>query len=654
MRKIYTLCAFVVLLLFLGLLLTGCNKSNSPSQKDAFVEKWRMIAKQSQGHSPPAQSTQNPDADPRNLENPEGYEDLDTLFEEKEVDRPLPKTLVSLDMHKASLVAVLKALARIVDVSIIISPTIEFSQRSVGTKRVSGNQSRTQAQIQQAIAAVGHQGQAQTEKEDKYIEQVVTLHVNNKPWDEVFLGLIKTHGLSFRWQGEILSVITIDDIVKDTVMLAAKSRRLMQQVLVKKAEPRITRVIKIRYSSAANIAQTINTLVFKSDAKSSGGGSKAQKTRSSDEFTTLIQLNKDSFEREFRGVGEGEGESVTSGDAETKLIYNVPGDVSVDTDTNTIVVQAPRSVMKIVYYLVNKLDKPRAQIRIKCYIIETDSDTMRELGVQWGGNMDYQNSTNDRTMFYPGGTMTYDTDTSTWTPNYSGGRGGYGYGINFPLTSPQASTMGLSLGYLFGDIAEDYLEAQLSALETEDRVNILSSPTLITLENKEAIIQDGVEVPYPVETDDGYEVDWAEALISLRVTPQIVGDNFLRLQVQVLKDEVDETRSVLGYPYIKKKKTESMILCRDGETIVLSGLTKRQTDKNDDGVPWLKDVPALGWLFKHQLNEEELTEIMVFITPLIMQPVKPNDIQKSFELIEDELEEEGLVDQNHFDTIDID
>ena len=653
MRNTYTLCTVVVLLLFLGILLTGCNKSNSPSEKDAFVEKWRMIAQQSQGHSPPAHSIKNPDADPKNLENPEGYEDLDTLFEEKEVDRPLPKTLVSLDMHKASLVAVLKALARIVDVSIIISPTIEVSQRSVGTKRLSGDSGATDAKTAQS-AGVGPKGQEQASQETTYVEQLVTLHVNNKPWDEVFLGLIKTHGLSYRWQGEILSIITIDDILKDTVMLAAKSRRMMQQVLVKKAEPRITRVIKIRYSSAASIAQTINTLVFKSSASSTAGDTKAQKTRSEDEFTTLIQLNKDTFEREFREEGEGMGESVTSGSANAKLIYNVPGDISVDTDTNTIIVQAPRSVMKIVYYLVNKMDKPRAQIRIKCYIIETDSDTMRELGVQWGGSMDYQNSTNDRTMFFPGGTMTYSDDSTSWSPNYSGGLGGAGYGINFPLTSADASTMGLSLGYLFGDIAEDYLEAQLSALATEDRVNILSSPTLITMENKEALIQDGVEVPYPVETDDGYDVEWAEALISLRVTPQIVGDNFLRLQVQVLKDEVDETRSVLGYPYIKKKKTESMILCRDGETIVLSGLTKRQTEHGNDGVPWLKDIPALGWLFKHQLDDEELNEIMVFITPIIMQPVKSNDIQKSFELIEDELEEEGLVDQNHFDSFDTD
>ncbi len=649
MRKLYTLCSIVVLLLVIGLLLTGCNKSNSPTQKDAFVEKWRTIAQQSQGHSPPASAMINPDADPRNLDDPEGYEDLDSLAEDREIDRPLPKTLVSLEMHRANLVAVLKALAKIVNVSIIISPTVEQSKRTTAqsTSLASGaNAGASQAAGNAAQGGAGNpNAQQNVATSESRVEQLVTLHVENKPWDEVFMGLIRTHGLSYRWQGEILSVITIDDILTDTVMLAAKSRRMMQQVLVKKAEPRITRVIKIRYSSAASIARSINSLVFKNSQSSSDTGEeKAQKTRSEDQFTTLVQLNQDKYQGTTREDGTGVGESVSSSGGSAKLIYNVPGDITVDTDTNTIVVQAPRSVMKIIYYLINKLDKPRAQIRIKCYIIETNSTTMRELGVQWGGNLYYHNAGNSRSMIFPG-------VDSSGSPSYGVGQGGDGYGVNFPLTSSDASDMGMSLGFLFGEIGEDYLEMQLSALETEDRVNILSSPTLITLENKEALLQDGVEVPYPVETDDGWDVEWAEALISLRVTPQIVGDNFLRLQVQVLKDEVDETRSVEGYPYIEKKKTESMILCRDGETIVLSGLTKRTAEKGTDGVPWLKDIPALGWLFKHQLDSEDLTEVMVFITPHIMQPVRANDIQKSHELIEEELREEGLVDENHFDTL---
>ena len=116
------------------------------------------------------------------------------------------------------------------------------------------------------------------------------------------------------------------------------------------------------------------------------------------------------------------------------------------------------------------------------------------------------------------------------------------------------------------------------------------------------------------------------------------------MQIQIKKDEVDFNLSnVEGIPVIRKKLAETELVTRNDETIVIGGLTKRRIDNTDSGVPYLKDVPVLGWVFKQDLKDDEQSEVLIFITPHILDYWTPDDIQKSFEQIDRELKEDGFV-----------
>ena len=174
--------------------------------------------------------------------------------------------------------------------------------------------------------------------------------------------------------------------------------------------------------------------------------------------------------------------------------------------------------MKVIYYLVRKIDHPRKQIKIKAYIVETDSETARELGVRWSGYYHENVGSNDTMTILPGAS-TYGTGLS----NNS-------YAMNFPLSLEDATTRGTALGFLFGSIGKDILEFQLLALAEDNKVKILSSPSLTTQDNKEALLKDGMEIPYVTGYDDQgrASVEWKEAVLALRITPHIIDETNLQ------------------------------------------------------------------------------------------------------------------------------
>jgi type IV pilus assembly protein PilQ len=128
-------------------------------------------------------------------------------------------------------------------------------------------------------------------------------------------------------------------------------------------------------------------------------------------------------------------------------------------------------------------------------------------------------------------------------------------------------------------------------------------------------------------------------VLRLEITPHIIDDEFIKLTVLVQKDEVDSSRSVSGNPYILKKKTETTLIARNGETVVISGLSKLKNQLNESGVPGLMDVPGLGWLAKSQSKDDLKDEFMIFITPTVLSDWKQDERQKSYEELEKELAE---------------
>lgn len=283
------------------------------------------------------------------------------------------------------------------------------------------------------------------------------------------------------------------------------------------------------------------------------------------------------------------------------------GSVMIDKHTNSLVVQATRSDLEKIIPMVSKIDKPTPQIRIEANIVETTKETARELGIQWGGS-------------YGGMAGAYPYSA---TGNSSAAGSGTGdMVVDFPVGEGAIATAGglSSLALTFGTIGGNILQMQLSALESEGKVNILSSPSITTLDNQMAFTENGERVPFVSYEDGDQEVKWEDAVLRLEITPHVIDDEKLKMKILVKKDEVDESRDVQGNPYIIKKQTDTTLIVRDGETIVISGLSKQRDTGGDAGVPLLKDIPGLGYLFKGESKGKKLEKVLIFITPHILKP----------------------------------
>jgi type IV pilus assembly protein PilQ len=174
---------------------------------------------------------------------------------------------------------------------------------------------------------------------------------------------------------------------------------------------------------------------------------------------------------------------------------------------------------------------------------------------------------------------------------------------------------------MFGLIGGNILDIQLSALQKDGKLNILSSPSITTMDNQKAFTENGEKVPFVTTDKDGNrEVKFEDAVLRLEITPHVIDESYLSMKILVKKDEVDTSRTVDGNPFIIKKQTETQLIVQDGETIVISGLTKQRGMDSESGVPWLKDVPVLGWIFKGQGKSESMEDVLIFITPKILPP----------------------------------
>ena len=166
----------------------------------------------------------------------------------------------------------------------------------------------------------------------------------------------------------------------------------------------------------------------------------------------------------------------------------------------------------------------------------------------------------------------------------------------------------------------------MQALQKDSKLNILSSPSITTLDNQLAFTENGKKVPFVTTTTSGgvtsQTVIFENVVMRLEITPHVIDGKNLKMKIKVAKDELDPTLAVQGNPVIIKKLTETNLIVMDGETIVISGLTKETTGGGSAGVPWLKDIPLLGYLVKADSKNEAMEEVLIFITPHILPTTK--------------------------------
>ena len=401
------------------------------------------------------------------------------------------------------------------------------------------------------------------------------------PWDQAFTSILRNQGLTYEpkpWDGGIIRVMSLEDQDRDL------KRRTLEMNTKWMEDPLPPVVIPIEYGDPKKIMDNLKDMLTKDkDGKPKGA-------------------------------------------------------IKVDEHSNSLIISAIRQDLEEMLPIIEKIDKPTHQILIKANIVEATKDTARNLGVQWGG-MYGRRVGRDTLYVTPGGTTAgtatgaagttgvgpYSPFAGAYTPTAEGDKGiaGQGYGVNMPAAAIGTAVPG-SLGLIFGTIGGNVLELQLSALQQDNKINILSSPSITTLDNQTAYTENGERVPYvstaTSTTGITQDVKFEDAVLRLEIKPHVIGEKNLKMDILVKKNEVDNTRNVLGNPYIIKKETKTTLIVQDGETIVISGLTKQRTGGTESGIPWLKSIPGLGWLFKTLGTSESMEEVLIFITPTILPP----------------------------------
>jgi len=276
------------------------------------------------------------------------------------------------------------------------------------------------------------------------------------------------------------------------------------------------------------------------------------------------------------------------------------GDITIDERTNTLIVKDIAKKITEMKSLVEKLDKRTPQVLIEARIVEVNKNFSKELGIEWGGKFNLASDVN-----FPNTVAVTGSSVGTSAVSLPAAAGlGSGGAISATLGSVTGATQ---------------LDLRLSALEATGKARILSTPKITTSDNKEAVIESGRSIPYATVSQSGTQIQFIDATISLTVTPHITPDNFVSMKIVATKNEADFANQVQGTPSIIKKKANTEVLIRDGETTVIGGLYKTTKQENVAGVPWLMKIPIIGWLFKKKSDRDDGEELLIFITPKIIR-----------------------------------
>jgi type IV pilus assembly protein PilQ len=397
----------------------------------------------------------------------------------------------------------------------------------------------------------------------------VTLRLQNVPWDQALDIVLRTKGLDKRQEGNVVYVAPAEE-------LAARERQLLesQKALVELA-PLRTEYLQVNYAKAADLASLIRT------------------------------------------------------QGKTSLLSD-RGSIAIDERTNTLLLQDTADRLADIRKLVSRLDIPVKQVLIEARIVIVSDDFSRDLGVRFGGAFVGNYGSNDGLMWLGSqGLNSADGDRGPIiSPNGPGGVGIDGnavatspvpdrYLVNLPIANP-AMRMALTL------LDSDYVvDLEITAAQNEGRGEVVSAPRVITANGKEAIIEQGQEIPYQESASSGATTtQFKKAVLSLKVTPQITPDDRVLLDLTVNKDSVGQVvPSATGgfVPSIDTREITTSVLVNDGQTVVLGGILETERRESVNKVPFLGDIPGVGVLFRSKSKTDNKDELLIFVTPKILR-----------------------------------
>jgi type IV pilus assembly protein PilQ len=282
------------------------------------------------------------------------------------------------------------------------------------------------------------------------------------------------------------------------------------------------------------------------------------------------------------------------------------GMVTTDERTNTLLVQDTASKLVEIRQLVATLDIPVRQVLIESRIVIASNDFSRDLGVKFG--LSKQTTYNDDHIIAAGGTLENGTGNII-DPGFSPD----GLLVDLPVIGATSS-----IGLAVGKVGSHMLNLELTAMEAEGQGEVISSPRVLTSNQKTAFIQSGVEIPYQEATSSGAtSVSFKDAVLELKVTPQITPDDRIIMDLDVKKDSVGEI--FLGVPSIDTNEVSTQVLVDNGETLVLGGIYEQEKIKEVDRVPFFGELPLVDWMFKNTSFTDDKAELLIFVTPKIVK-----------------------------------
>lgn len=418
----------------------------------------------------------------------------------------------------------------------------------------------------------------------------ITLRLKNVPWDQALDIVLKTKGLDKREAGNVLLVGTVSEIAEREAV------ELQSQQQEKEIAPLVTDFIQIDYRKASEIKERI---------------------------------------------------------IEAKMVSE-RGFAMADDETNTVMVrETPKQIAEI-RSTIKRFDVEVPQVMVQARLVTASDNAAKELGIRWGAG--YRGD-----KFIAGGSPSMPGPAiEPRFPPYTGGpdpvaplndpfgnpyteeerdaiseqltylkdqaefnaEGRYQNDMTIPSNmlvdlGLEAATSGLALGFFDGSFL---LSAELLAMQTDGKLEIVSQPKVITTNGKPAVIKAGQEVPTrTIDSDGETTVEWKEVVLKLDVVPQIIPGDKVLLELIITEDTVGEVYDELGNRLINKQELRTSIVVNDGETVVLGGVLQKQSSESVSKTPFLGDLPVLGNLFKSRTGSSEKRELLIFITPQMIR-----------------------------------
>jgi type IV pilus assembly protein PilQ len=428
------------------------------------------------------------------------------------------------------------------------------------------------------------------------VQGSLTLRLKDVPWDQALDIILQTKGLDMRKNGNIVLIAPREEIA------LKEKQQLENQIQIGQLEPLVMESFQLNYMKATD-------------------------------FQNILTTNR---QQQF---GLGAGQTATTGGGGS--ILSNRGVAFVDPRTNILFVQDTATRLEEVRRIVRLLDTAIKQVLIEARIVVADDRFSRQLGIRFGQqtgatllNRRYgiglggSLSTSPVVSAGSGGTGTVTRETRTQTPfELASGIASAGYSdspqlnVNLPVANP-AGQLALTLINLGSG---NLINLELSALEADNRGKVVSSPRVVTGDNQKARIEQGSEIPYIVVSQSAGNstatVQFKKVVLSLEVTPQITPDNKVIMNVEVRKDTVGQVVNINGsqYPAIDTKNVTTQISVNNGDTAVIGGIYEENITSDINKVPFLGDLPVLGYLFKQTARTSAKTELLIFLTPRVVR-----------------------------------